>query len=156
MGSSSFRELSMMLFRTSAYFMYKNIKINEKTQQILVDTGATFSTLNSTYSGACRLDPGKAANCDSPHQGQLSWTSAVPGWERKVKWYVVLSNPDSCEFGFGCSFVTNPFCPRDSYYFLVCLVLCPEKLAWLSACLWHAGCWFLHMQATQTLCLGTK
>lgn len=55
----------------------------------------------STCSGPCRWDPGenkqKPAKSENSYPGRLSKISALPGWERKVKFYVVLffPNPDS-------------------------------------------------------------
>ena len=42
----------------------------------------------------------------------------------------------ACELSFKSPLVLGLFPPRDSYSFLIYLVLCPENLAWLSA---HQG-----------------
>lgn len=44
------------------------------------------------------------------------------------------SNSDSCKFVFEVPLGINPFSPSDRYFFLLCIVLCPENLVWLSAC----------------------
>lgn len=59
--SSTFRELCVPPSRIFAYFMSENIKNNRKCYQILVDTGATVSTLNPTWLGAWRWDLGKTS-----------------------------------------------------------------------------------------------
>lgn len=45
----------------------------------------------------------------------------------------------------GCLLVADVFSTRGGYV-LVCLVLCPKNLAWLSAWLRHAGCQFRCIQ----------
>lgn len=57
----------------------------------------------------------------------------------KWKTFVEISYLDfySCEFGSE-GLIIDPFPPRDSYCFLLCLVLCPESLAFLLP--GHAGC----------------
>ena len=66
----------------------------------------------------------------------ISWISVMLSWERKVKFHVVpfFPNPDLL--------VIDASSPRDNYCLLVCLVLCPKSLAWLSPCLGQAGYWF--------------
>lgn len=54
------------------------------------------------------------------------------------------------EFGFRHPLAIDPLPPRDSYNFPVCLIVCSEKLAWLSACIGHIGYFFLCVQVAQT------
>ena len=60
----------------------------------------------------------------------------MPSQERKIKFHIAtfFPNPDPL--------VIVLFSPRGIYCLLVCLVLCPRKLAWLSACLEHTHCQF--------------
>ena len=68
---------------------------------------------------------------ENSYHSQVSQISVVPGQERKIKFHVVLSFPNSgfFDFGFrvpiGCQF----FSPRDSY-FLLFVSFCVENLTW--------------------------
>lgn len=57
--------------------------------------------------------------------------SGVPGQEKKVSLPFQIH---SCEFvNLAYPLAVGTSFPRDSYFLLVCQVLCPESLAWLSA-----------------------
>ena len=83
---------------------------------------------------------------EPPPREFMPWTTALlppltghaitPSQERKRKFHIALSFPDPDPLVF------DSFSPRDIYCVLACLVLCPKGLAWLSACLECAGCWF--------------
>lgn len=87
----------------------------------------------------------KPTKGENSYQGQLSHTSGMPGWERKVKFHTVPSFENSywqgkkrvrirflnCDLWicFEVSTGYDPFSPRDSYCLLVSLALCSENLA---------------------------
>ena len=56
--------------------------------------------------------------------------------ERKIKFHIVPFFPNPGPL------VIDSFSSRDSYCLLSCIILYPERLAWLSACLGHVGCQF--------------
>ncbi|XP_044915224.1 uncharacterized protein LOC109500673 isoform X2 [Felis catus] len=92
------------------------IKINGKPCQILVDTRAILPTFNLTRSGDSRWDPGETGRS-----------------QQRMRIHTRVSYSGSL------------YCPverRRENYVLVSFVLCPNNLAWLYACLPHAGCQF--------------
>lgn len=68
-----------------------------------------------------------------PESASSESLSVVPSQERKIKFQIV-------------PLVIYLFSPRDSYYLLICLILC--NWACLSSSLEHADCWFFLLVVT--------
>ena len=103
----------------------------ENLVKILIDTRATFSKpllLLSLQMGSWESWQ-KLVKGENSYKSQLSQTSICSAQlrVRNVKFHVIISfpNPDPL--------VIDPFSPKDSYYLLVCLILCPRNLAWQSS-----------------------
>lgn len=77
---------------------------------------------------------------------------------RKVTFHIVPSclNADSGEFGSGVSINYQSFLSQGQLLSSYLSHLCLENLPWLSACLGHAGCCFLHVQAAQLSVRGPQ
>lgn len=139
------------------------IKINGKLCQILIDTGATLFSLN-----LLALEPadgilGILAEASKGWEfliesALLDRCSAWSRKEGKISFVHSIPNPDSCESGFGLpiGYQSINYFPKDSYCLLFGLLLCPENLPWLSACMGHSGCWFLCTQVAQPSGWGPK
>ena len=128
------------------------IKINEKPCRVLTDTG-----LHSLLETLLTLEPADGI-LGKPAEAKEGWeflpasarSDLCSAPLRKVKFQVFPSFPKPEPL------VVDPFSPRNSRCLLVCLILCPANLAWLSACLGHTGCQFLLVQAAQPSSWGPK
>ena len=68
--------------------------------------------------------------------------------KRKVNFHIASSFPNP-EFGLGVPICCQSFVHQDGDFLLVLTVLCAENLVQLSACVGHAGCLFLRVQAAR-------